>query len=75
MEPKSQTKESKIRTEDHQVVKHGDPSETSPESRRKEPVLEKYVKRYHAPEKIIGDHTDAILTRNMLNFMENQLQM
>ena len=61
-ELESQTKE----TEHHRIFKHGEPSEPSFESRRKEPALAKYVRRHHAPDKIIGDQAYGILTRRKL---------
>ena len=39
------------------MFEHGEPSQSSPKSRRKELVLAKYVRRHHALEKSIGDQT------------------
>ena len=35
-------------------------------SRGKEPILEKYVKRRHAPDQIIGDKSKGTMTRSKL---------
>ena len=35
-------------------------------SKSKEPVLERYVRRHHAPDQIIGDKSDGTMTRNKL---------
>ena len=37
-----------------------------PKSRRKVLALVRYVRSHHAPEKIIGDQTGGIMTRNKL---------
>ena len=45
---------------------HGELSELSPKSRKKEPILSTYVTRYHALEKFIGDWSKGTMTRNKL---------
>ena len=45
---------------------HGEPSEPSSESRKKDPILEKYVRRHHAPEKIYRGEIDGIVIRKKL---------
>ena len=41
--------------ENYITFEHGEPSETSLESRRKVQVLARFVRRYHTPKKIIED--------------------
>ena len=48
------------------MFEHGELSQSILESRRKESLLAKYVRRHHAPEKIIGDQIEGIMTRNKL---------
>ena len=48
------------------MFEHGELSDESLESKRKEPILSKYVRRHHAPKKIIGDQIDSVVTWNKL---------
>ena len=34
-------------------------------SKAKEPILEKYVRRHHAPNQIIGDKSEGTMTRKL----------
>ena len=48
------------------MFEHGELSETSLESKKKEPILARYVKKHHAPEQIIRDQTKGIMKMNKL---------
>lgn len=50
----------------HRTFEHGEPCETSLESRSNIHVLSIYVKRHHAPEKITGDQKKDTMTRKKL---------
>ena len=56
---KSQTMGAKLDTKIHDEI-----SETH--SKSKEPVLARYVRRHHAPDQIIGDKYDGIMTRRKI---------
>ena len=49
---------------EHDVEDHGKASGTS--SKPKVHVLARYVRRHHAPKKIIGDKLDGMMTRRKL---------
>lgn len=50
----------------HRGFEHGELIETSPKSRRKEPILVRYIRRHHEHEQVIGDHIGGIMTRKKL---------
>ena len=45
---------------------HRNTTDNQNNSKRKEPILPKYVRRNHDPEHIIGDKSDGVLTWNKL---------
>jgi hypothetical protein len=50
--------------EDH--FDQGELSHSSPKSKEKLHIFSRYVRRHHAPEKIIGDHSKDTMKRNKL---------
>ena len=64
------TKFQEVKTESHsegpnlEAKVHIEDSEIN--SKTKEPILEKYIRRHHAPIQIIGDKSDGTMTRSKL---------